>query len=36
MPTRVHKLEKLSDDVMLVSLQLPANEKAELPRRSVH
>jgi len=27
LPTRVHKLEKLSDDVMLVSLQLPATEK---------
>jgi ferredoxin len=26
LPTRVHKLEKLSDDVMLVSLQLPATE----------
>jgi CDP-4-dehydro-6-deoxyglucose reductase len=27
MPTRIAKLEKLSDDVMLVALQLPANEK---------
>ncbi|MBR7794247.1 CDP-6-deoxy-delta-3,4-glucoseen reductase [Undibacterium sp. FT147W] len=27
MPTRIVKLEKLSDDVMLVALQLPANEK---------
>ncbi|MBK1891854.1 CDP-6-deoxy-delta-3,4-glucoseen reductase [Undibacterium sp. 14-3-2] len=27
MPTRIAKLEKLSDDVMLLALQLPANEK---------
>lgn len=27
MPTRIAKLGKLSDDVMLVALQLPANEK---------
>jgi CDP-4-dehydro-6-deoxyglucose reductase len=27
MPTRIAKLEKLSDDVMLMALQLPANEK---------
>ncbi|MFZ6771897.1 CDP-6-deoxy-delta-3,4-glucoseen reductase [Undibacterium sp. SXout7W] len=27
MPTRIAKLEKLSDDVMLIALQLPANEK---------
>lgn len=27
LPTRIVKLEKLSDDVMLMALQLPANEK---------
>lgn len=27
MPTRIAKIEKLSDDVMLIALQLPANEK---------
>ena len=29
MPSRVAKLEKLSDDVMLISLQLPANERLQ-------
>jgi CDP-4-dehydro-6-deoxyglucose reductase len=29
MPSRIAKLEKLSDDVMLVSLQLPANERLQ-------
>ncbi|MFZ6647412.1 CDP-6-deoxy-delta-3,4-glucoseen reductase [Undibacterium sp. TJN25] len=29
MPTRVAKLEKLSHDVMLISLQLPANERLQ-------
>jgi len=29
MPTRVAKLEKLSDDVMLIALQLPANERLQ-------
>ncbi|MFZ6848332.1 CDP-6-deoxy-delta-3,4-glucoseen reductase [Undibacterium sp. RuRC25W] len=29
MPTRIAKLEKLSDDVMLVALQLPANERLQ-------
>ena len=29
MPSRVAKLEKLSDDVMLVALQLPANERLQ-------
>lgn len=29
MPSRVAKLEKLSDDVMLIALQLPANERLQ-------
>lgn len=29
MPSRIAKLEKLSDDVMLMSLQLPANERLQ-------
>jgi CDP-4-dehydro-6-deoxyglucose reductase len=29
MPTRVAKLDKISDDVMIVSLQLPANERLQ-------
>ena len=29
MPSRVARLEKLSDDVMLIALQLPANEKLQ-------
>jgi CDP-4-dehydro-6-deoxyglucose reductase len=29
MPTRVAKLDKVSDDVMLMSLQLPANERLQ-------
>ncbi|MBC3871564.1 CDP-6-deoxy-delta-3,4-glucoseen reductase [Undibacterium oligocarboniphilum] len=29
MPTRIAKLEKLSDDVMLIALQLPANERLQ-------
>ncbi|MFZ6864194.1 CDP-6-deoxy-delta-3,4-glucoseen reductase [Undibacterium sp. Ji67W] len=29
MPTRVAKLEKLSEDVMLITLQLPANERLQ-------
>jgi len=29
MPTRVAKLEKLSEDVMLIALQLPANERLQ-------
>jgi CDP-4-dehydro-6-deoxyglucose reductase len=29
MPSRIAKLEKLSDDVMLIALQLPANERLQ-------
>ena len=35
LPTRIAKLEKLSDDVMLVTLQLPATENLDIPPVSI-